>query len=169
MALISVISMNACTDLESEIKTLEASVFTEYMEVKPDQDENIELLSKKYQEYAAAAETPDTSAVDALFKTVALAKNVNADYAKAVKLLNKIYTEYPESPRASTALFYEGFTYANDLKDYDKAKELYDKFLKKYPNDPMKVSVLGELKNLGKTLDEIIEEFEKTITEEEEE
>lgn len=165
--LITLISINACTDqlsqasLETQISELEDSVFTENMEVRPFQDENVVILSKKYQMYAATEGTPDSSAVDALFKAVALAKNVNKSYAKAIKLLNKIHTEYPESSRASTALFYEGFTYANDLQDYDKAKKVYDQFLAKYPNDPMAVSVMAEIENLGKTPDQIIEEFQK--------
>ena len=147
------LTLNACTDkasvgsLEDQISNLEANVFTENMEVKPSQDENVVILSEKYQTYAATEGTPDSSAVDALFKAVALAKNVNRSYAKAIHLLNKIHTDYPESPRASTALFYEGFTYANDLQDFDKAKKVYDLFLQKYPNDPMAKSVMAEIEN----------------------
>lgn len=168
--LITIISINACTDkpsqasLEEQISNLEDSVFTENMEVKPFQAENVVTLSEKYQAYAATEGTPDSSAVDALFKAVALAKNVNKSYAKAIQLLNKIHTDYPKSPRASTALFYEGFTYANELQDYDKAKKIYDKFLAKYPNDPMATSVMAEIENLGKTPDQIIEEFKKRET-----
>jgi len=167
VVLITVISINACKEnpseasLKEQILALEDSVFTDNMEVKQFQDENVVILSEKYQAYAETEGTPDSSAVDALFKAVALAKNVNRSYAKAIQLLNKIHTDYPESPRASTALFYEGFTYANDLQDYDKAKKVYDKFLKKYPNDPMAASVMAEIQNLGKTPDQIIEEFQK--------
>lgn len=171
--LIAVISINACTEkpsqanLEKQISILEDSVFTENMEVNPFQQENVVALSEKYQTYAETEGTPDSSAVDALFKAVALAKNVNKSYAKAIQLLNKIHTKYPKSPRASTALFYEGFTYANDLQDYDKAKKVYDNFLAKYPNDPMAISVMAEIENLGKTPDQIIEEFQKKAAAEE--
>ncbi len=173
IVIITVVGINACTDtpsqanLETQILSLEDSVFTNNMEVKPAQEDNVVILSKKYQEYASTEGTPDSSAVDALFKAVALAKNVNRSYAKAIQLLNKIYTDYPESPRASTALFYEGFTYANDLQDFDKAKKVYDEFLKKYPTDPMAASVMAEIENLGKTPDQIIEEFQKKAAEEE--
>lgn len=67
-----------------------------------------------------------------LFKAAGLKKNLgNLD--EAVKYFNRIWTEYPEYPRAPDALFLEALMYEEDLQDKETAKARYNKFLELYP------------------------------------
>ena len=54
-----------------------------------------------------------------------------------------------------------GFVYANDLGNADKAKQTYEDFLKRYPKDELAESARAELKNLGKTPEQILEEMNR--------
>lgn len=55
-----------------------------------------------------------------------------------------------------------GFVYENDLNDLENAKQTYEAFLQKYPNDPdFADDAQMALKNLGKSPEELIKEFEQ--------
>ena len=112
--------------------------------------------------YATVAYTssPDKSA-ELLLLAAGAAKTVES-YGKAVQLYYKISEKMPEHPKAPTALFMQGFIYENDLKDLDKAKAIYESFLKRFPNDADYADdAQMALKNLGKSPEEMIREFEK--------
>ena len=51
--------------------------------------------------------------------------------------------------------FLIAFTYGNNLNDLDNAKKEYKEFMEQYPNSPLKVSAEFELKNIGKSIDDI--------------
>jgi TolA-binding protein len=163
---IAILAINACnsenkatTDLKASITALEDSIFTKDGGINPLQEENGRKLTSAYEEYAASG-VPDSVAIEVLNKAAAIAKSVNGSYAKSVQLLNQIYTNYPKSPRAADAEFMEAYTYANDLQDYDTAQKLYNAFIQKHPKHPMFQTAILELKNLGKTPEMIIEEFQ---------
>lgn len=156
-------SVEENVDLATQIKSLEDSVFTENREgFRPMQDENARLLTAKYQAFAKT-DVEETKAIDALFKAVSLAQNVNRSYAKAAQLLNQIYTDYPESNGAIRAKFDEAYLYANVINDHDKAKELYEIFIKNHPDSEYTTIAKQDLSILGKSLDDILKEAkEKT-------
>lgn len=97
---------------------------------------------------------------DLMIKAGNVAKSIE-NYNKAVQLYFGVGEKMKDHPKAPTALFLMAFTYANDLHDLEKAKEAYEEFLKRYPNDEMAESARGELKNLGKSPEQIIKEMEK--------
>lgn len=97
---------------------------------------------------------------DILMKAAGLAKTAN-EPNKALQLYNRILSSLPPHPRQPSALFMTGFIFANDLNDLNKAKEIYQEFLQKYPQDPLAESARSELKNLGKTPEQIIQEISK--------
>ena len=84
-------------------------------------------------------------------------------YDESVQRLEKIYTDYSQSPQANKALFLEGFLYANVTNQLDKAREKYELYLSKYASVDSKMTndVQMELHNLGKTPEEILEEIQK--------
>ena len=60
------------------------------------------------------------------------------------------------------ALFMTGFVQENLLKNLDKAKTAYELFLQRYPNDPdFADDAQNCLKLLGKSPEEIFQQFEK--------
>jgi TolA-binding protein len=68
----------------------------------------------------------------------------------------------PQHAQAPAALFLSGFIYENDLGDLEKAKAAYEDFIKRYPTDTSYLDdVQVSLKNLGKSAEELIREFEK--------
>jgi tetratricopeptide (TPR) repeat protein len=163
---VAVFAINACksdnkatTDLKTTIAALEDSIFTKEGGIKPLQEENGRKLTTAYEEYAVSG-IPDSIAVEVLNKAAAIAKNVNGSYAKSIQLLQQIYTNYPESPRAADAEFMEAYTY-NELQDYDTAQKLYNTFIQKHPKHPMYQTAILELQNLGKTNEMVLEEIIK--------
>jgi tetratricopeptide (TPR) repeat protein len=114
---------------------------------------------------AAAALQKEKQQPDAyvriLMQAAGLAKSIG-NPNKALQLYYQVESQYPEHSQAPAALFLSGFIYENDLGDLDKAKTAYQDFLKRYPNDPSYLDdVQVSLKNLGKSAEELIREFEK--------
>ncbi|MCW3126540.1 MAG: hypothetical protein JWO03_2198 [Bacteroidetes bacterium] len=80
--------------------------------------------------------------------------------AKAVECYHRVYTEYPDYPKANFGLFLEGYTYENDLHNLPKAKEAYEAYLKKYPDSKMANDVQFLIEHLGKTPEQIMAEVD---------
>lgn len=99
----------------------------------------------------------DSLAVPAMFTIADIYKNNLNDTKKAIKVYKKVMREYKGTDRAANAHFMIGYVYANDLKDFKKAGEYYKSFIEKYPTNILAPSAEWELKNLGKSLDEIPE------------
>lgn len=89
----------------------------------------------------------------------------------AVEVLESIQKDFSETAYAAKALLTEGFIYNNVLNEYDKAKEKYNQYLEKYRDLDSNLTrdVELELKNLGKSADELIKEFEAKLKEAEKE
>lgn len=108
----------------------------------------------------------DTLAAHYLFE-LGLLQQKEGNYEKAVTALQKVYDDYPESPRSKQAMFYAGVICANDLKQYDRAKEIFTAYLNKFSSDTSYLtrSVQLELQHLGKTPEEILKEIERSVSE----
>lgn len=105
--------------------------------------------------YPEDAETPDM-----LFKASNVSMNTK-DYNKAVSYLDKLILNYPKSDKTPMALFLLAFIYENNLNDIAKASLLYNQFIKEYPNHEMAASAKSSLENIGKPVEELIQEFDK--------
>ena len=98
-------------------------------------------------------------APELLYQAGQIAGSVRASN-KTIELNRRVYERYPDHPRASRALFLTAFAYDNDLNDHAAARPLYEQFLERYPDDEFAESARFQLRNLGKSADEIIKEFE---------
>jgi len=99
--------------------------------------------------------------VEVLLRAAGLAKTVG-NPKKAIELYTKVADGLPQHKKAPTALFLIGFVQENDQNDLVAAKATYELFLQKYPNDPdFADDAQNALKQLGRSPDEIIKEFEK--------
>lgn len=113
------------------------------------------------EEYAALVQptNPDKYA-DLLLKAAGVAKS-GGNSAKALELYATVAEKMPQHPKAPMALFMEGFILENDRGDTAMARVRYQAFLAKYPNDPdFADDAQNALKNLGKSPEEMIRQFE---------
>jgi outer membrane protein assembly factor BamD (BamD/ComL family) len=94
-----------------------------------------------------------------LFKAVNLAIAVS-DGNKALSLLDQFIQKYPDHPKAPVCWFFKGYVYENILKNMDLAKENYLVFIEKFPDNDFVNDARMALKNLGKTPEQMIMEFE---------
>ncbi|MBN2790152.1 MAG: hypothetical protein JXR69_08175 [Candidatus Delongbacteria bacterium] len=76
-------------------------------------------------------------------------------YAHAIEDYNLFLKLFPNNEKVSNVKFLIAFTYHNNLEDLENAKREYLEFIKQYPDSPLKVSAEFELKNIGKTIEEI--------------
>ena len=79
---------------------------------------------------------------------------------KAVSYLTRIESEFPTFQNMGNVTFLIGFTYENNMQDYEKAKQYYELFIEKYPDHPLVKDTHILIKNLGKTPEELVKEFE---------
>ena len=101
----------------------------------------------------------DSLVPEYLFKAANVAMNMD-DGNKAIGLFDQYLKNYPEQQKAPMCVFFKGFIYENVLHDYDKAREVYLFFIEKYPTNDFTKDARMALKNLGKTPEMLVREFE---------
>jgi tetratricopeptide (TPR) repeat protein len=112
--------------------------------------------------YADIIKTTDPEkSVNLILKAAGVAKSIE-NFNKATQLYFNIASRTPAHVKSPTALFMMAFIYENDLQNLPKAKETYEDFLKKFPDDKDYADdATMALKNLGKSPEDLIKEFEK--------
>ena len=112
--------------------------------------------------YTAYAENhpQDKNTPGYLFKAADITMNL-FDATKAINLYNKIIYTYPEYVKAPECLFLVAYIYENYLQNYSKAEEVYRLFIEKYPDNEFADDAELSIKNMGKTPEELIREFEE--------
>lgn len=129
----------------------------------PDQDtlnrKKAKTLIGLYEQFAAQ-NPQDKKTPEILFKAAELSINVQ-NPNKTIMLYDELLLNYPDFEKAKAVLFLKAFVYDDQLKDYANAKKYYEEFLIKYPNSEFADDAEISLKNLGKTPEEMIREFEK--------
>ncbi|MDT7942601.1 MAG: tetratricopeptide repeat protein [Bacteroidota bacterium] len=101
---------------------------------------------------------PQTPAL--LLEAAQLYANYLADPRKAVFLLEAIDQRFRhQSSLAPQALFFQAFIYENQLNDTARARETYERFLSYYPNHRLAEQARQALRLLGKSPEEVIQEF----------
>ncbi|MCD4682291.1 MAG: tetratricopeptide repeat protein [Bacteroidales bacterium] len=153
--------ISACTSPKenklSEIKLMEDELFSDESQMIDRQKANdlIGVYESFAEEFPNDTETPVY-----LFKAGDMAMNLNMP-RKAIDIFDKILNNYPDFEKAPQCLFLKGYVYENDLKDLETAKKLYEEFLVKYPDDEFADDAEISIKNLGKSPEELIREFEE--------
>jgi len=85
-------------------------------------------------------------------------------YEDAIRCWQVVIEQYSDFLRAPHSLFLQGFVYENNLKDLKKAREKYNAFLEKYLEHELQPSVQFSLDHLGVSEAEIVKEFERKLT-----
>ena len=115
-------------------------------------------LLKMYDDFITRFPSDSLSPVY-LFKAANLAMT-EGDGNKALSLLDQYIQKYPDHPKVPVCNFFKGYVYENILKNMDLAKENYLLYIEKYPNDDFVKDAQMAVRNLGKTPDQMIREFE---------
>ncbi len=95
-----------------------------------------------------------------LLEAAQLYANYLSDPRKAVALLEVVDQRFRQkSPVAPEALFFQAFIYENQLNDTTAAREAYERFLAYYPDHRLSEQARQAIKLLGKSPEEVIQEF----------
>jgi TolA-binding protein len=144
---------------KAEITELENSLFSD--ETRMINREKATQLIDHYIAYAE--EFPDDAAAPMmLFRAGDMSMNLNKS-RQAIQLFDRIMVEYPDFEKAPQSLFLKAFIYENDLKDLVAARKFYEEFLLKYPDDEFADDAVICIRNLGKSPEELIREFEEMM------
>ena len=168
VSLVSLLFLYSCQPskdkMGKEIASLEAQLF--------DAESGFSRAGadKLIQEYLDFAEAyPDDSLAPAcLFKAASMIMNLQ-NGLRAIALFDEIRTSYPEYEKAPLCLFFTGYVQENVLGDIDQARETYTLFIETYPDNDFVDDAQASIKNLGKTPEEMIQEFEAVQQQAEEE
>lgn len=107
----------------------------------------------------------DSLTAEYLFKAADLYR-AKREYQEALELYDRLQKEHAAFKKIPQTVFLQGFVYENDLRQLDNARERYETFLADYPNHDLAKDVKFSLDNLGKTPEQIIEEFTRKQAEE---
>lgn len=102
----------------------------------------------------------DSLTPDFLFKAGEIA-TANQQYPQALMYYQTITTKYPAFKLVAESLYLQGYLLDNFLNDDAKAKMIYEEVIAKYPKLPYASDAKAAIKNLGKSDEELIKEFEK--------
>jgi len=167
--MLAVVVFTACSskqeNLKTEIKTQEDTLFADANKMI-DKVKARELIDK-YVQYGD--EFPESlDAPQMLFKAGDMSMNLNMP-KEAIEIFDRIMNNYPDYEKTPQCLFLKGYIFENNLGDLNTAKKIYEEFLQKYPDDEFADDAEVSIKNLGKSPEELIKEFEEQQKENQEE
>jgi len=147
---------NTLEGLKQQIAEYEKTLYSEEMTTYNQRVAN--LVLKAYEKYAISF-PEDELTPDYLFKAGEVAVSLGL-YGKAILNFRKIISDYENYEKAGYAYFMIGFVNDQYIQDLDQAKIYYSEFVEKYPDHVMAKDAKIMIKNLGKSDEELIKEFE---------
>ena len=163
LAVILMTAMISCNlrtqDPVEKIETLEQELFSEDAVFDEEGRKKARELVQLYIAYADA-HPKDPESPGYIFKAADISMNL-LDAGKAINLYNKIVYHYPDFEKAPESLFLVAYIYENYLESYGKAEEIYELFIAKYPEHEFADDAEMSIKNMGKSPEELIREFEE--------
>ncbi len=144
--------------LSEKIKANETVLFSDSMKTLNDS-----LAMSTLDLYSSFANQfpEDTASVEYLFKAADLALGIRRA-PRALESLELLIQRYPQSSKASSALFMQAFIHETAIQDKEGAKALFSQFMEKYPNHPLYSSALASFEQLsaGMSDEDLIRMFE---------
>ena len=158
-ALVVACSLFACGEkkwTEKDCLKAEKALFAE--ETNP----NMDVLTHAVDVYCQfVEENPEApTAAEWLFKALQIsAKNLPAE--KSIEIGNKLMADYPDFEQTPVAMFLMGsMVYEEKLGNYGKALEMYETLLERYPDSDFAESARYSIRNIGKSPEDLVREFE---------
>ncbi len=102
----------------------------------------------------------DEKSPEYLFKAADLSMYFS-DPGRTIWLLDRLLTRYPEHEKAPMSLFLKAFTYDTRFDDTASARHFYQQFIGRYPQHEFAGEAEAAIRNLGKSPEELIREFEQ--------
>lgn len=120
-----------------------------------------EQAIKAFYEFANNCKT-DTLAPVFLVKAGQVAQSIHK-YTQAQSFFIKCTEEFPKFKNRGAALFLLAELYDNSsmLNNESEARTIYEQIIREYPNSPFANDSKASIKNLGKTDEQLVEEFLK--------
>ncbi len=140
----------------AEVEKYSAILFSDSLNTN---DEVALKLLNAYEEYIHY-HSFETISMEYQFRAGELAKALNKPHV-AIKHFNGLLERAPNHERAPLALFYKAMVIGDILLEHENAKRYYQEFIDKYPTHPLAESAKESIKLQGKSLEEIVKEFEK--------
>lgn len=78
----------------------------------------------------------------------------------AISYFDRIISNYADYEKLPYCMFLKGFIYEDQIGDLKKAKANYEEFIERFPDHDMTEAARFSIKNLGKSPEELIREFE---------
>ncbi|MEO8149035.1 MAG: hypothetical protein ABI723_15420 [Bacteroidia bacterium] len=113
---------------------------------------------KLYEDFAARF-PEDSMSAKYLFNAADVSAHSH-NVLHSVELYKKVIEKYPQSKYVPQCWFFIGFLNENELKNIAEAHKAYTTLLEKFPNYEQKETVQWLLKNLGKSDEELVKQFE---------
>jgi len=117
------------------------------------------IAVKAYDDFVKAFPN-DSLSPDFIFKAAEIS-TANQQYTQALMYYEMITTKYPSFKLVPESLYLQGYLLDNFLNDDAKAKLVYEQVIAKYPKLPYAADAKAAIRNLGKSDEELIREFEK--------
>ena len=131
-----ILGLASCKSPRKEAEALDKK-FHEYWKNRTSLDiTKAHELDESYKSFFAKYPT-DTILPGLLYQDAQLNVTCLQDNKEAIKLLNKILTDFPKHRRTPEILFFEGFIYENNLKDTTSAINRYGRIVQEYPAHPL--------------------------------
>lgn len=143
----------------AEIDSLENIVYVDTFDIE--REETGELL-RSYLEYTKVFVGDERNTPKFLYKAAALSRAVGLP-AKALKLYDRILTDYPQWEKAPETAFLVAFTYDADLNEPEHAREAYQEVVDRYPGDHWALQAEERLKTVGMSDEELIKQFNQRL------
>lgn len=152
------------TPIQSKIKKEDFSKQIKSLQAKLTGHEKLDnslasSIIKAYTDYAFSF-PDDTLAADYLFKAAEVSSSIMS-YQQAIIYYQTIHDKYPKYKFAAESLYLQAYLFDNYINDDHKAKEFYEKVISLYPQHKLADDSKYCIKNLGKSDEELIKEFQK--------
>lgn len=123
-------------------------------------DEDMGNLIKEYESFTERYPSDYEYTPEYMYKTAALSRAVQLP-VKAIKIYDKILTDFPNWEKAPEVAFLQAFTYDEDLKQPQLAKEAYQAVVDKFPGDQWAIQAEQRLETVEMTDEELVEFLRK--------
>ncbi len=141
--------------INEKIQQLEDSLFSEDGRMRLPEAEK---LVNAYRQFATEKPSDSLSPIY-LFKAIDISMNL-PNPKRSIALVDQFIQQFPDHASMPNALFVKAFIFDDQLHDYENAKKAYLLFIDRYPDHALADDAAEAIKNLGKTPEEIIREFE---------
>lgn len=142
----------------AEIDKYSAIVLNDSLDINAKKQYALALLSA-YEQYIQY-HSFESESKEVQLKAGELAKNLGKPHV-AIKHFNQLMERAPNDKNSAMALFYKAMVIGDMLHEDELAKKTYQEFIDKYPDHPFAESARQSIEFQGKSLDEIVNGFEK--------